>query len=175
MTRLSGPSGPEPLPDEVDAWLDDALSALPLMSPRDGFGDRIMARVTVPDPFGARALRTLPARWLRPRSLAAAALLLVMLGSMTASAVWTLSHQQTLLAIGGWLGAQATSFAWLGVFGAASSVLEQPWFGGARELAASPGRLAATSALATAAYAVGVVVLRRLLAPPTRQVIHAGV
>ncbi|MBA3660070.1 MAG: hypothetical protein H0W67_10775 [Gemmatimonadales bacterium] len=174
MTRLSGPTGPDPLPDDFDAWLDDALSALPLMSPREGFGDRIMARVALPDPFGARALRALPARWLRPRSLPAAAMLLVMIGSMAASALWTVGHQQTLLTIGDWLGTQASSAAWFGIFGAASTLLEQPWFGGLREFAASPVRLATTSALVMAVYAAGVITLRRLLSPPARQVAHAG-
>ena len=94
---------------------------------------------------------------------------------MAGSIVWTLGHQETLTALGGWLTAQAGQAAWLGVRGVASNFIEQPWFAGLRSLAASPGRLGLASALAALAYVAGVLALRRLLALPTQQVAHASV
>jgi hypothetical protein len=56
----------------------------------------------------------------------------------------------------------------------ASNFIEQPWFAGFRNLAASPGRLALAFAFTMVAYAGGVLALRRLLALPTQQVAHVG-
>lgn len=197
-------SGPHLTPDDFDAWLAGALApagqdhlaqclvcreraetereivelvgALPLMSPAPGFSDRVMARVTVPQPLAVPVLATLRHRiFATRRSMAlAASLLLLVAGSMTGSVVWTLSHQDTLAALGSWLTAQAGQAAWLGVRGVASNFMEQPWFAGFKALAASPGRLGLASALALTVYLGGVLALRRLLALPARQVAHAG-
>jgi hypothetical protein len=197
-------SGPHLTPDDFDAWLAGALapagqdhlahclvcreraetereivellSALPLMSPAPGFSDRVMARVTVPQPLSVPVLATLRQRiFATRRSIAlAASLFILVAGSMTGSVVWTLSHQDTLTALGSWLTAQAGQAAWLGVRGVASNFMEQPWFAGFKALAASPGRLGLASALALTAYLGGVLALRRLLALPARQVAHAG-
>jgi hypothetical protein len=196
--------GPHLTPDDLDAWLAGALApatqehlsncpscqeradtereivallgALPLMSPAPGFADRVMARVTIPQPFAERSLQSLRRRvFATRRTMALAAGLLVLVaGSMTGSIVWTLGHQETLSAVGGWLAGQAGQFAWLGVRGVASNFIEQPWFEGLKALAAHPGRLALASALALVAYLGGVLTLRRLLALPSQQVAHAG-
>jgi hypothetical protein len=196
--------GPHLSPDDLDAWLAGTLpqaaldhlafcpacqeraetereivallGALPLMSPAPGFADRVMARVTVPQPLAAHSLRTLRSRVFATRRTAAvaASLLVLLLGSMAGSIVWTLGHQDTLAALGTWLMGQAGQAAWLGVRGVASNFIEQPWFAGLQSLAASPGRLGLASALAMVAYASGVLALRRLLALPTQQVAHAG-
>ena len=196
--------GPHLTPDDLDAWLAGALApaaqdhlsqcpscqeradtereivallgALPLMSPAPGFADRVMARVTIPQPFAARSLRSLHRRvFATRRTMAlAAGLLAIVVGSMAGSIVWTLGHQETLAALGGWLVGQAGQFAWLGVRGVASNFLEHPWFEGLKTLAAQPGRLALASALAVVAYLGGILALRRLLALPTQQVAHAG-
>jgi hypothetical protein len=109
------------------------------------------------------------------RSLAFAASLLVLVaGSMAGSIAWTLGHQETLAALGGWLTAQAGQAVWLGVRGVASNFIEQPWFAGFKDLAASPGRLGFATALALVAYLSGVLALRRLLALPTPRVAHAS-
>jgi hypothetical protein len=105
----------------------------------------------------------------------AAGLLVVLLGSMAGSVVWTLAHQAQLAALGGWLGAEAGRLGWLGVRTVASNFIEQPWFAGLRSLAASPGRLGLASVLALAVYLAGVMALRRLLALPTQQVAHASI
>jgi hypothetical protein len=104
----------------------------------------------------------------------AASIAVLLVASMAASAIWTLGHQATLVSIGGWLLTQTGQAAWLAIQGVASNLIEQPWFGAVRSAFDSPGRIAAASALATAAYLAGVYALRRLLALPTQQVAHAG-
>src|SRR2546426_5407182 len=126
-------SGPHLTPDDLDAWLAGALApaaqdhlafcpacqeradtereivtllgALPLMSPAPGFANRVMARVTVPEPFAAQSLRSLRSRVFATRRTAAlaASLLVLVAGSMAGSIVWTLGHQDTLAALGTWL------------------------------------------------------------------------
>lgn len=197
-------SGPHLSADDFDAWLTGALpsaaaahlagcpdcqerasvereivgllAALPPLTPAPGFSDRVMARVRVPEPVAVRSLAGLRRRYMAtPRAAAMAASILVLLvGSMTASVVWTLGHQDTLAALGSWLMAQAGSAVWVGVRALASNFIEQPWFSGVKALAASPGRLALASALAVLAYLAGVLALRRLLALPSQQVAHAG-
>jgi len=201
---MSPVSGPHLTPDDYDAWLADALApaaqdhlagcpscreraetereivaliaGLPLMSPRAEFADRVMARVTVPQPLRVRTADLIRQRvFATRRSMAVAAgLLVLVVGSMTASIVWTLGHQEALAALGAWLSAQAGQAAWLGVRGIASNFMEQPWFAGFKALATSPERLGIATALALVAYLSGVLALRRLLALPTPRVAHAG-
>jgi hypothetical protein len=202
MTR---PSGPHLSPDDFEAWLSGALAPqlqrhleecqacleqaradreiadqiaiLPLMGPGEGFADRIMAAVTVPDPFAIRSLQATRRRlFATPKSLAfAASIALVLLGSMAGSIVWTLNHQETMASLGSWLLSQGGQAVWLGVRGIASNFIEQPWYSGIKALMETPGRLAMISALASLAYLGGVFALRRLLAVPTQQVAHAGI
>ena len=198
-------SGPHLTPDDLDAWLAGALapaaqahlagcpacqeradteqeivamlSALPLLSPAPGFADRVMARVRVPEPVAVSTFALLRRKAFATRrsTAIAASRLVLLLGSMGGSIVWTLAHQETLAALGGWLTAQAGQAAWLGIRGVASNFIEQPWFAGLRTLAASPGRLGLASALAMLAYLGGIWAFRRLLALPAQQVAHAGV
>jgi hypothetical protein len=202
MTR---PSGPHLLPDDFEAWLSGALAPelqrhlaecqacleqartdreiadqiaiLPLLSPEEGFADRVMASVSVPDPFAIRSLQAARRRlFATPKSFAAAAsLALVLLGSMAGSIAWTLTHQQTLASLGAWLLTQGGQVMWLGVRGVASNFIEQPWYGAIRSAVETPARLAMISALMSLAYLGGVFALRRLLAVPTQQVAHAGI
>jgi hypothetical protein len=200
---MSPVSGPHLTPEDFDAWLAGALApaaqehlagcptcgeradtereivsligALTLMGPTEGFADRVMARVAVAQPLRVRTIDLIRQRvFASRRSLAfALTLLVVVAGSMAGSIVWTIGHQETLAALGSWLTAQAGQAAWLGVRGVASNFIEQPWFAGFKELAASPGRLGIAIALALVAYLSGVLALRRLLALPTPQVAHA--
>ena len=201
MTQVPGP---HLSPDDVDRWLDgklapaqanhldvcqeclelvraeremaDQIALLPLMAPRDGFADRVMLAVTVPDPFAIRSLGAARRRlFATRRSLAvAASLAILVLGSMAGSIVWTLSHQDTLTSIGSWLMAQGAEAAWLGLRGIATNVIEQPWYEGAKDVVGNPTRLAVASGVASVAYLGGVLALRRLLALPTQRVAHAG-
>ena len=192
-------------PDEIEAWLAGALppaqqrhveqcqlcleqlraereiadqiAALPLLSPLPGFSDRVMASVIVPDPFAIRSLQATRRRlFATPKSIAlAASLALLLLGSMTGSILWSLSHQQTIASLGSWLMTQGGQAAWFGVRSLASNFIEQPWYSTVRALAESPGRLALLSAMASLAYLGGIVALRRLLAVPTQRVAHASI
>jgi hypothetical protein len=202
MTR---PPGTHLSPDEIDSWLSgnlarewqqhldqcqsclerarlereivDQIATLPLMSPADGFSDRVMASVSVPDPFSIRSLQATRRRlFATRRSLAvAASLTLLILGSMGGSIAWSLANQETLASIGNWLLTAGGQMAWLSLRGVASNVIEQPWYTGVRSLLENPGRLAVASALATTVYLIGVLALRRLLALPTQQVAHASI
>jgi hypothetical protein len=202
MTRLSGPHLSA---DDFEAWLSGALAPglqrhldecqacleqaraereiadqialLPLLSPGEGFADRVMAAVSVPDPFAIRSLQATRRRlFATPKSLAlAASIALLLMGSMAGSIAWTFTHQETMASLGTWLLSQGAQAAWLGLRGLASNFIEQPWYGGIRSLVETPARLALLSALASLAYLGGVLALRRLLAVPTQQVAHAGI
>ena len=115
-------SGPHLTPDDFDAWLAGALApasedhlaqclvcreraetereivellgTLPVMSPAPGFAERVMARVSIPQPLTAPTLTSLRNRvFATRRSMALAASLLVLVaGSMAGSVIWTLGH-----------------------------------------------------------------------------------
>jgi hypothetical protein len=191
-------------PDDLDAWLagtpsaemrnhidecctclelvhaEEALAAqlaaLPLHAPKADFADRVMASVYIPDPFAIRSLQAARRRLLAsPRAVAiAATIALVVLGSMMASAAWTLANRETLVAAGNWLAGEAARWAWVGLRSAALNLIEQPWFAGFRSLIETPGRLALASAAMSLMYLSGILALRRLLAVPPRQVAHAN-
>jgi hypothetical protein len=160
----------------ADREIAEQIAALPLESPLEGFADRVMARVAIPDPFAIRSLQATRRRlFATPKSLAVAASLAVfLLSSMAASVVWSLAHQDTLAAFGSWLFAQGGKAVWLGVQGFASNLIEQPWYAGLKSWAENPGRLALISAAGSLAYLGGIIALRRLLAVPTQRVAHAA-
>jgi hypothetical protein len=160
----------------ADGEIAEQIASLPLMSPQAGFADRVMAAVVIPDPFAIRSLQATRRRiFATPRSFAhAAGLLLVLIGSMAGSIVWSLTHQATLAGMGSWLVAHGGQTVWLLVRGLASTFMEQPWYEGVRALAEHPARLALVSGLVSLGYVMGLLALRRLLAVPARQVAHAG-
>jgi hypothetical protein len=202
MTR---PSGAHLSPDEIDACLAgnpsaelqrhldqcqscleqlradreiaELIAALPLLSPEEGFADRVMASVTIPDPFAIRSMQATRRRlFASPKSFAyAAGLLLFLVGAMAGSVVWSLTHQATLASIGSWFVSQGMQAMWVSVQGLASNFIEQPWYREAKGLMENPGRLALYSGLASLAYLGGLLALRRLLAIPAQQVAHAGI
>jgi hypothetical protein len=193
--------GPHLSPDDVELWLNgtldaartrhlelcpecldraqaereivEQLAALPMMAPSPGFEDRVMAQVTVADPFALRSLRR--RIFATRRSMAiAASLALALVGSMAASAAWSLANQDILLSAGNWVLAQASQTGWLALRGLASNFIEQPWYESARTFADHPGRLGAALGALSLAYLSGVFALRRLLALPSQQVAHAA-
>jgi hypothetical protein len=161
---------------QVEREIVEQISALPLMGPSAGFADRVMASVTVADPFALRSLQTLRQRiFATRRSLAiAASLALALVGSMAASIAWSMANQDILASVGNWVLAQGSQAGWLALRGLASNFIEQPWYESARALAAHPGRLAIAIGVATLAYLGGVFALRRLLVLPTQQVAHVA-
>jgi hypothetical protein len=182
--------------DEIDALLEDApyaaahphllgctacreridtereivarLAALPYATPSLDFADRVMARVTVPQPA------TLPVRGsVVPsfRRWAIAASILVAL--MATSVAWSLLNQELLTGTVSSLGNGALDWAWLTLRGVAANVMEQPWYAGLRGFFGDPVRLAMISGGITLVYLGGVFALRRLMALPTQGVAHA--
>ncbi len=193
--------GPHLSPDDVELWLNgtldaagtrhlelcpecfdraqaereivEQLAALPLMLPSPGFEDRVMAQVTVADPFALRSLRRRV--FASRRSMAiAASLVLALVGSMAASVTWSLANQDVLVSAGNWVLAQGTQAGWLALRGLASNFIEQPWYESARAFADHPGRLGAALGALALAYLSGMFALRRLLALPSQQVAHAA-
>jgi hypothetical protein len=161
----------------ADRELAELISSLPVIGPMEGFADRVMASVSIPDPFAIRSLEATRRRLLStPRSLAfAATILLVLLGSMTGSILWSLEHRDTLASVGSWIFAQGGQVLWVGLQGLASNIIEQPWYAGLRSVVVDPVRLAVISAVASFVYLGGLLALRRLLALPTQRVAHAGI
>jgi hypothetical protein len=158
---------------QIEREIVEQLAGLPGLVPSAGFADRVMASVTIADPFALRSLRQ--RIFATRRSMAiAASLALALVGSMAASVAWTLANQDVLLSVGNWALAQGTQAGWLAVRGLASNFIEQPWYESARTLAANPGRMSVAIGVALLAYLSGVFALRRLLALPTQQVAHVG-
>jgi hypothetical protein len=193
--------GPHLSPDDVELWLNgtldaartrhldlcpecfdraqaereivEQLAALPLMAPSPGFEDRVMAQVTVADPFALRSIRRRIFATRRSMTIAAS-LALALVGSMAASVAWSLANQDVLVSAGNWVLVQGSQAGWLALRGLASNFIEQPWYESARAFADHPGRLSATLGTLALAYLSGVFALRRLLALPSQQVAHAA-
>ena len=193
--------GPHLSPDDVELWLNgtldaartrhldlclecldraqaereivEQLTALPLLAPSPEFAERVMAQVTVADPFALRSLRQ--RIFATRRSLViAASLALALVGSMAASVAWSVANQDVLVSAGNWMLVQGSQIGWLAVRGLASNFIEQPWYESARAFADHPGRLAASLGALALAYLSGMFALRRLLALPSQQVAHAA-
>lgn len=153
---------------ESDRELIAELGALQHALPSPGFADHVMARVALPDPFALHSFGTARRRILSSRrSLSAAAgIVLVLTAALAASIIWTLGNRETLAGAGAWLGSEAVGWLWLGLRGAASNLIEQPWYGGARDLLGTPIRIAAVSAALSLTYLGGLLALRKLMALP---------
>jgi hypothetical protein len=193
--------GPHLSPDDVELWLNgtldavrtrhldlcaecfdraqaereivEQLAALPPMAPSPGFEDRVMAQVTVADPFTLRSIRQ--RIFATRRSMAiAASLALALVGSMAVSVAWSLANQDVLISAGNWVLSQGSQAGWLALRGLASNFIEQPWYESARAFFDHPGRLAAALGALTLTYLSGMFALRRLLALPSQQVAHAA-
>jgi hypothetical protein len=160
----------------ADRELIEQLRALPIFAPSALFADQVMAAVALPDPFALRSLDTARRRlFATRRSLAlAATLAVVVVASMAASVAWSLAHRDTIAAAGTWLTATAGQWLWTALRSAASSATEQPGYGMVRDLAATPARLAALSALVSLTYLGGLLALRKLMTLPSGPVSHAN-
>jgi hypothetical protein len=159
----------------ADREIAEQIAGLPLMGPGEGFSERVMASVIIPDPFAIRSIQATRRRLFATPNALAAGVLLFLLGSMAGSVIWSLTHQATLASIGSWFISQGGQAIWLSIQGLASNFIEQPWYSGIKALIENPGRLALYSGLASLAYLGGLVALRRLLTAPTQQVAHAGI
>jgi hypothetical protein len=161
---------------EADREIVNLLGSLPLVDPSFGFADRVMLAVSLPDPFSLRSVAGIVrGLFATPRAAAFATTVVVLLvGSMTASIVWSLGHQETLAALGSWAMAEAWQTGWVALRGLASNLMEQPWYAAIRDSLEHPARWGIISSAASFAYILGLVALRRLLALPAREVAHAN-
>lgn len=143
------------------------LEQLPLFNPKEQFADLVMAQVAIPL-HGWRARV-----WATGRSRAVAAgVAALVFGSMGTSVAWSLTHQDTLSALGTWATTTATQWSLTVLQGIGTRVLSQPWVLELRATA-SPGKVALIAAAGSLLYAGGLVALRRLLALPEPQVARA--
>ena len=133
------------------------MSGLRTYGPRDGFSDRVMARVTVATPAPVPVL-SFPK--LTRRRIAA---LSALAAGMVASVAWSFAYRSVL---DGWLdGAGAALWTsgtalWAQSLAAIASV---PWLTSLQEAMASPGRLVVGLIVVTGGYAAGLMALRRLV------------
>jgi hypothetical protein len=160
---------------EAERTLVGLLDEMPRFDPAPGFGDRVMARVNVPDPFALRALRTLRGKVaVSRRSLVfATSLVVVLVATMGGSVAWSLANQEFFAAVGTSVAGEAARWFWLGLQALASNLVEQPWYEDALNVVGTPARLALFSGMASLLYLSGVLALRRLMALPTQRVAHA--
>ena len=148
----------------TDEELDALLAGLSSPGPAPDFADRVMARVAVVRP-------ALAPRW---SFAVVAALVLVVLGAMAASIVWTSTHQAVLAGAGHWLTTEAASWALAGLRAVVGSFAGSPGAALVKQLAARPLQVAAFSALGSLLYAGGALALRHLMALPASRRLHAS-
>lgn len=156
-----------------DRALVDALASLPHFGPTEGFADRVMARVHVADPRRRSILRLstrLPTIFRRPAAVAACAMVV----GISASIAWSLGNREVLAAWGNQALALLDGWFSLGLRTLAANVTVQPWFAALRDALGSPSRLALAGVAFLAMYVVGLLVLRRLMALPSRPMPHAA-
>lgn len=155
----------------ADRALIAALHGLPTLMPREGFADRVMARVSLAMPAPLVVPLPWPRRLLKDRrAMATAAATLVAMG---ASAAWSAANRELL---DGWIqfvSTQGTEWLWGSLQAAAAALAEQPWYAPVRDLLLSPVRTAAVTATGLMAWAGGIFALRRLVALPTGALPHA--
>jgi hypothetical protein len=142
------------------------LEQLPLFQPGARFEEQVMAKVALPKSWRSRIFAS------RRTVALAASLGSLVVGSMGASVAWSLTHPDTLAALGTWATTVTTQWTLAAAQGVGSRILAQPWVLELRS-AASPGRIVALAAVATAFYTGGLVAMRRLLALPAPRVARA--
>ncbi len=150
------------------------LAHLPLHVPSVGFEDRVMAQVRIADPRQSRAVARVGRRLFATRrsALAAAGLLTALAGSMAASVVWTLGHRDVLATWGSAALDQVLQVTWTALRSLTATAIEQPWYATLRSTLDAPARLAFVAGASAAAWAGGMLALRRVLALPVRRVAH---
>jgi hypothetical protein len=140
------------------------MTRLPSYGPKDGFADRVMARVVVGSPAPVPVL-SYP-KLTRPRLVALTALA----AGLVASIAWSSANRAIL---DGWLdGGGATVWNWGNTIWQQSVAFlaSQPWYEGLRAMSAGPGRMAILAVATIGLYTSGLIALRRLVAPSSGSV-----
>lgn len=142
------------------------IAALPVIAPRDGLTDRVLAAVRVPPtPIRAPWRVLVHPSLLGPRWRALAAASVMVVAGAGVSVAWSLAHPDALAAAGTWVAGEASQWLWVTVRTLASNVTVQPWYGAARSLLGSPARAVLVSAGGMLLYVSGILAMRRLLTP----------
>lgn len=156
---------------QADRILVAALHGLPALVPADGFSERVMAQVRIAVPAPVVAPLPWPRRVLGNRRLVASAATVL---GVWASAVWTASNSALF---DSWTSqAWQTGTAWVTqtLQTMAATVTQQSWYGTVETLTSTPARAALVVVAAVATWAVGVLVLRRLVMLPSEPAADAA-
>ena len=150
---------------ERDRRLLAALSALPQFAPSPVFGEAVLSRIAaIPAPAVAvSGPDTARSQAARRRALGA---MLVVGSGVAAGFVWANAHPADALS---WSAPALRDFGhtmWLSLQGIVANATEQPWFATLRDTLGTPIRALALVAGTAAAYAIGLVSLRRLMTEP---------
>lgn len=147
----------------ADRQLLAQLSQLPRLSPRPDFAKRVLARVSIRDtgPVPVLSFPKVPRRAWAPAAAFAAALVL--------SVAWSVVNRS---ALDGWIGAGVALLTDTGL-AVVRFLGQQPWYGRAMEIGASPVRLGLLLGLALLLSGAGLAALRRLVTPSAGAGHHA--
>ncbi|MGH7592347.1 MAG: hypothetical protein ACRELE_00620, partial [Gemmatimonadales bacterium] len=153
-----------------DRRLVAALAALPDFGVGAEFSNRIIAQVAV-----SRAPVAIVAGTSTPRSVAARhraiGAVLVAGGGVAAGFLWASAHPADALRWSSPALHDVGHTLWLALQTIMANATEQPWFSLARDTLATPVHVLIATAGIAAAYAIGLVGLRRLMSEPAS---HAG-
>jgi len=146
---------------ERDHHLVMMLAAMPMFDPSSAFAQRVMSgvKVRIPVLHGVSARERAARRRVAVGSVIASS-------AVAAGFAWAVTNPADALQWSAPAVQGAGTALWLSIQAVAANAAEQPWFGGFRDLMASPGRAFPIVAAAAGLYAVGLVGLRRILAEP---------
>ncbi len=150
---------------QVDRVLVAGMHRLPPYAPREGFSDRVIARVTLAVPAPVVVPLPWPRRLLQNRRAMAVAAGTAL--AMGASATWTMANRELL---DGWVqlvANQGGQWLWTSLQAGVAAMTEQPWYSPIRDLLVSPVRTAAVAATGLLVWTGGLAALRRLVALPS--------
>ncbi|HUG28415.1 MAG TPA: hypothetical protein VMK53_08975 [Gemmatimonadales bacterium] len=150
---------------QVDRVLVAGMHRLPSYAPREGFSDRVMARVTLAVPTPVVVPLPWPRRLLQNRRAMAGVAGTAL--AMGASVTWTMANRELL---DGWVqlvANQGGQWLWTSLQVGVATMTEQPWYTPIRDLLVSPVRTAAVAATGLLVWTGGLAALRRLVALPS--------
>ena len=151
----------------ADRELIAALATLPSFAVAPDFADQVMARIDVAVPVAAASpgLSSGTTRSLAARRRAIGALLLAG-GGIAAGFFWASAHPADALRWSSPALENTGHTLWLSLQTLVANTTEQPWFASLRDTLATPLRGLLLVTGAAAAYAIGLVGLRRLMTEP---------
>lgn len=156
---------------QADRVLVAALHGLPALAPADGFAERVMAQVRIAVPAPVVAPLPWPRRILSNRRVMASAATAL---GVWASAVWTASNSALFDRWTQQAWQTGTQWVTQSLQTMASMVTQQSWYGTVEALTSTPARAVLVVGALVATWAVGVLVLRRLVMLPAEPAADAA-